>query len=75
MFVRSIVSGTNVTISSADKALVLSGRVKRMETAFGKADYEGGVVSGIQAVTRHLTTHFPRSGDDRNELPDKPVVL
>lgn len=47
----------------------------RMETAFKQANYEGGVVGGIQAVTRHLLKHFPASGADQNELPDKPVVL
>ena len=46
-----------------------------METAFKQANYEGGVVSGIQAVTQHLMKHFPASGADQNELPDKPVVL
>ncbi len=46
-----------------------------METAFKQENYEGGVVSGIQAVTRHLTKHFPVTGAGRNELPDKPVVL
>jgi uncharacterized membrane protein len=46
-----------------------------METAFKQEDYEGGVISGIQAVTRHLTKHFPATGIGRNELPDKPVVL
>jgi uncharacterized membrane protein len=46
-----------------------------MEAAFGKKAYEGGVVSGIQAVTWHLIKHFPASGAGRNELPDKPVVL
>jgi uncharacterized membrane protein len=48
---------------------------RRMETAFKQANYEGGVVSGIQAVTQHLMKHFPASGAGRNELPDKPVVL
>ena len=48
---------------------------RKMETAFKQANYEGGVVSGIQAVTQHLLKHFPASGDDRNELLDKPVVL
>ena len=48
---------------------------RKMETAFKQANYEGGVVSGIQAVTRHLVEHFPAVGADRNELPDKPVVL
>jgi len=48
---------------------------RTMETAFRHGDYEGGVVSGIQAVTQHLIEHFPAAGDGRNELPDKPVVL
>jgi uncharacterized membrane protein len=46
-----------------------------MENDFQQADYKGGVVHGIQAVTQHLVKHFPHVGDDRNELPDKPVVL
>ena len=48
---------------------------RKMETAFKQANYEGGVVSGIQAVTQHLTTYFPAAIAGRNELPDKPVVL
>lgn len=48
---------------------------RTMEAAFRQADYEGGVVSGIQAVTQHLVKHFPASSADRNELQDKPVVL
>ena len=48
---------------------------RNMETAFKQGNYEGGVVNGIQTVTEHLIKHFPVSGDDRNELPDKPVVI
>jgi hypothetical protein len=48
---------------------------RMMESSFEAANYEGGVISGIQAVTRHLMKHFPRSDDDRNELSDEPVVL
>jgi len=48
---------------------------RTMEAAFRQADFEGGVVAGIREVTRHLAEHFPPIGDDRNELPDKPVVL
>ena len=48
---------------------------RRMETAFRQANYEGGVIGGIQAVTQHLTQHFSASGAGKNELPDKPVVL
>lgn len=48
---------------------------RAMEQAFADADYEGGVVAGVHAVTRHLAAHFPATGADRNELPDAPVVL
>jgi len=47
----------------------------KMEAAFRQADFQGGVLGGIQEVTRHLAVHFPAIGDDRNELPDNPVVL
>lgn len=46
-----------------------------METAFRQAEFQGGVLGGIREVTRHLAEHFPPVGDDRNELPDNPVVL
>ena len=48
---------------------------RKMETAFKQANFEDGVVSGIQAVTQHLMQHFPASAASRNELPDNPVVL
>ena len=48
---------------------------RSMETEFRQANYEGGVVTGIQAVTKLLGKYFPASNGDRNELPDKPVVL
>ena len=47
----------------------------KMETLFKQADYEGGVVTGIEAITQLLTKYFPASGVGINELPDKPVVL
>ena len=48
---------------------------RTMETAFRQGKYEWGAVSGIQAVTQHLVEHFPAVGGDRNELPDRPVML
>ena len=46
-----------------------------MESAFKKSKFEDGVVHGIQAVTRQLKDHFPEGVGNRNELPDKPLVL
>ena len=48
---------------------------RTMEKAFKEQNYERGVVSGIQAVTQHLIKLFPAVDGDRNELPDKPVVM
>ena len=47
----------------------------QMEVAFRQSNYEGGVLDGVQAVTRHLVQHFPADDHNGNELPDKPVVL
>lgn len=46
-----------------------------MEVAFGRNDFRGGVIAGIEAVTQHLQEHFPVGTTDQNELPDQPVVL
>jgi uncharacterized membrane protein len=47
----------------------------RMESAFSKGEFEHGVASGIDEVSRVLARHFPPRGGERNELPDKPAVL
>ncbi|KWT68400.1 MULTISPECIES: TPM domain-containing protein [unclassified Variovorax] len=48
---------------------------RQMETKFRQSNFEGGVVSGVQAVTQHLVKHFPADSRNVNELPDKAVVL
>ncbi len=48
---------------------------RQMEVAFRQSNFEAGVLGGVLAVTRHLKQHFPADSRDRNELPDKPVVL
>jgi TPM domain len=48
---------------------------RAMERAFRAGDFQGGAISGIRAVGDLLARHFPAQGGDRNELPDKPVVL
>jgi uncharacterized membrane protein len=46
-----------------------------METDFRAGDFEGGVIKGIEAVSRQLAAHFPPHGIGPNELPDAPVVI
>jgi len=48
---------------------------RQMEADFKQGHYREGAVAGIQGVTRHLAVHFPATGDRRNELADKPVLL
>ena len=48
---------------------------RQMEAAFKQSNFEGGVVTGVQTVTRHLKQHFPSDTYDGNELPNKPEVL
>ncbi len=46
-----------------------------METEFRAGNFKGGVLRGIEAVSRLLAEHFPAQGVGPNELPDAPVVI
>lgn len=48
---------------------------KAMETDFKAGNFAGGVVKGIEAVSKQLAAHFPKHGAGKNELPDAPVVM
>ena len=45
----------------------------RMEQLFSQEQAADAVISGIQAAGKLISQHFPAV--DRNELPDRPVVL
>ena len=46
-----------------------------MQEAFRAGRFEEGAVAGVVAVSTLLERHFPARGDNRNELPDSPVML
>jgi hypothetical protein len=46
-----------------------------MQQEFARGQFERGVVIGVRAIGDLLAEHFPPSGEGKNELPDKPVVL
>lgn len=48
---------------------------RRMEADFAAGRFETGALDGIRAIGELLTRHFPASGDNPNELSDRPVVL
>jgi uncharacterized membrane protein len=52
------------------------GICRQMEAAFVQGQFESGVISGIEAIGRHLREHFPsEAGGGENELSDTPVIL
>jgi uncharacterized membrane protein len=46
-----------------------------MQQEFARGQFERGVMIGVRAVSDLLAAHFPPTGEARNELPDRPVVL
>src|SRR3954453_21632490 len=42
---------------------------REMEADFRAGDFERGVIKGVEAVSRELAVHFPRSASGSNELP------
>jgi len=48
----------------------------QMQQAFADGAFERGAVEGVAAACALLARHFPDGGrSERNELPDRPVVL
>ncbi len=46
-----------------------------IEAAYRQGQFEQGSLAGVRAVTERLARHFPPSSSDRNELPDRVVLL
>ena len=47
----------------------------QIRSRFAHGKFESGCIEGIGAISDLLARHFPASGENPNELPDKPVVL
>ncbi|MEE9310595.1 MAG: TPM domain-containing protein [Cocleimonas sp.] len=48
---------------------------KIMESHFRAGNFGEGAVKGIEEIGKELEKHFPIVGNDKNELPNKPVIL
>jgi uncharacterized membrane protein len=48
---------------------------RTMEADFRAGQFEAGAIKGVEAVSRELARYFPPQGGQRNELPDRPVVI
>ncbi len=63
--------GFNALVTPAEWAAVC----RAMETEFRQDRWEHGTIAGVEAAARLLGRHFPGSGRQGNELPDRPVLL
>jgi uncharacterized membrane protein len=48
---------------------------QEMEEAFRAGRYEAGALSALERIGALARRHFPAAGGDRNELPDRTVLL
>jgi uncharacterized membrane protein len=46
-----------------------------MEAHFREDRWREGALAGIEGVAALLAQHFPAEGGDRNEQPNRPVLL
>jgi uncharacterized membrane protein len=46
-----------------------------MEAAFRQGDFEHGVLAGIETIGALLAAHFPPTGNNPDELANRPVIL
>ena len=46
-----------------------------MEAAFRRGEFERGALEGIRRIGELLAQNFPASGDNRDELANRPVIV
>ena len=63
--------GFNGLVTPAEWAAVC----RAMETEFRQGRWEPGALAGVAATAQLLARHFPGTGRQGNELPDRPVLL
>ena len=49
--------------------------IDTLQQAFAAHQYQSGAVAAVEAVAQHLSSHFPRSDNDQNELSDDVSML
>ena len=48
---------------------------RAMETHFREGRFRDGAIAGVRAASDLLAEHFPATGDNPNELPDRPILI
>lgn len=47
----------------------------RLEYAFTEGDFRGGAMAAVREMGLILAAHFPATGINPNQLPDRPILL
>ena len=69
----AIVGDTGIHAKLGDAYWILL--AEELEAYFRIGDYVRGLIAAVTVVGCDLTRHFPRKADDRDELPDAPIVV
>lgn len=48
---------------------------REMEVSFARGEFEAGALLGIERIDALLRQHFPASGANANELPNRPLLV
>lgn len=48
---------------------------REMEKLFRKGQFEAGMLQGIAHISAQLQKHYPQTGDSKNEVSNKPLVM
>ena len=51
------------------------GIVDAMDTHFRAGRFEAGALAGVNAVAELLARSFPDTGEGRNQIPDRPIMM
>ncbi|MBI2036964.1 MAG: TPM domain-containing protein [Candidatus Liptonbacteria bacterium] len=68
----AIVGDTGIHAKLGDDYWIV--RIVELKSYFVAGEYVRGLVAVVGNVGRELAKHFPRKADDRDELPDAPIV-
>jgi uncharacterized membrane protein len=51
------------------------GVVDTIDRHFRAGEYEAGALAGVNGVNELLARHYPDTGEARNQIPDRPIMM
>ena len=56
-------------------ATAWQGVVDAIDRHFRAGQYEAGALAGVNGVNELLVRHYPDKGEERNQIPDRPIMM